>query len=95
MVHAENGREALDVLYRNPDIDLILMDIMMPGLDGYEATQAIRENSQFASLPIIALTAKAMRGDREKTLAAGATDYIAKPVEIGELMAKIRACLHE
>ena len=95
VVHAENGREALDVLYRNPDIDMILMDIMMPGLDGYEATQAIRENSQFASLPIIALTAKAMRGDREKTLAAGATDYIAKPVEIGELMAKIRACLHE
>jgi signal transduction histidine kinase/HAMP domain-containing protein/CheY-like chemotaxis protein len=95
VVYAENGREALDVLYRNPDIDLILMDIMMPGLDGYEATQAIREKPQFASLPIIALTAKAMKGDREKTLAAGATDYIAKPVEIEELLARIRACLHE
>jgi HAMP domain-containing protein/signal transduction histidine kinase len=94
VLFAENGREALDVLYRNPDVDLILMDIMMPGLDGYETTQAIRSRSQFVSLPIIALTAKAMKGDREKALAAGATDYIAKPVEVGELFSKIRACLY-
>jgi CheY-like chemotaxis protein len=93
VLFAENGSEALDVLYRNPDIDLILMDIMMPGLDGYETTQAIRERAQFADLPIIALTAKAMKGDREKTLAAGATEYIAKPVDVGELLTKIRSCL--
>lgn len=94
VLFAENGREALDVLYRNPDVDLILMDIMMPGLDGYETTQVIRSRSQFVGIPIIALTAKAMKGDREKTLAAGASDYIAKPVEVGELLSKIRACLY-
>jgi CheY-like chemotaxis protein len=93
VLFAENGTEALDVLYRNPDVDLILMDIMMPGLDGYETTQAIRSRAQFADLPIIALTAKAMVGDREKTLAAGATEYIAKPVDVGELLTKIRSCL--
>jgi signal transduction histidine kinase/HAMP domain-containing protein/CheY-like chemotaxis protein len=94
VLFAENGREAVDVLFRNPDIDLILMDIMMPDMDGYETTRTIRGTAQFVELPIIALTAKAMKGDREKTLAAGATDYIAKPVEVDELLAKIRACLY-
>ncbi len=94
VLFAGSGSEALDVLYRNLDVDLILMDIMMPGLDGYETTRAVRSRAQFAGLPIIALTAKAMKGDREKALAAGATDYIAKPVDIDELVSKIRACLY-
>jgi HAMP domain-containing protein/signal transduction histidine kinase/CheY-like chemotaxis protein len=93
VLFAESGREAVDVLYRNPDIDLIMMDIMMPDMDGYETMRTIRSTPQFAGLPIIALTAKAMKGDREKTLAAGATDYIAKPMEVNQLLAKIRACL--
>ena len=93
VLFAENGREALDVLYRNPDVDLILMDIMMPGLDGYETTQAIRSRPQFVSLPIIALTAKAMKGDREKCLEFGASDYIAKPIDMEELLAVLRAQL--
>ena len=91
VLFAESGREALDVLLRTPDVNGILMDIMMPELDGYAAIKAIRNIPQFAELPIIALTAKAMKGDRENALAAGATDYIAKPVEVDELLAKIRA----
>jgi HAMP domain-containing protein/signal transduction histidine kinase/ActR/RegA family two-component response regulator len=93
VLFAESGREALDVLLRTPDVDAILMDIMMPDLDGYQAIEAIRSNPQFVALPIIALTAKAMKGDRENALAAGATDYIAKPVEIDELLGKIRASI--
>src|SRR5439155_7114316 len=95
VLFAESGREALDVLLRTPDVNGILMDIMMPELDGYAAIKAIRNIPQFAELPIIALTAKAMKGDRENALAAGATDYIAKPVEVDELLAKIRASVRQ
>jgi CheY-like chemotaxis protein len=90
----ENGQDAIDTLESDPSIDLVLMDIMMPGMDGYETTQAIRQNVRFKSLPIIALTAKAMKGDREKTIAAGASDYITKPVDPEQLLSLMRVWLY-
>jgi signal transduction histidine kinase len=90
---ADNGRQGVEVLQREPTIDLVLMDIMMPDMDGYETTRAIRKLDGFRELPIIALTAKAMRGDREKSLAAGASDYITKPVEITQLLSLMRLWL--
>ncbi len=90
VMHAENGHSGIDLLKSNPDIDLVLMDIMMPGMDGYETTKAIREIPQFRSLPIIALTAKAMKGDRAKCLEAGASDYITKPVDLEQLFSVLR-----
>src|SRR5688500_4950311 len=78
---AEDGRTALDVLKANPDVDLVLMDVMMPEIDGYEAMRAIRAMKEFHELPIIAVTAKAMKGDREKAIESGASDYITKPVD--------------
>jgi signal transduction histidine kinase/HAMP domain-containing protein len=90
---AENGRQGLEILERTPDVDLVLMDIMMPGMDGYETTRTIRRMDGFRALPIIALTAKAMRGDREKSLAAGASDYITKPVEINQLLSLMQLWL--
>ncbi|HEV3365024.1 MAG TPA: response regulator, partial [Acidimicrobiia bacterium] len=93
VITAENGQQGVEALQRHPDVDLVLMDIMMPDMDGYETTRAIRKIEGFRELPIIALTAKAMRGDREKSLAAGASDYITKPVEINQLLSLMRLWL--
>ncbi|WP_088889589.1 response regulator [Leptolyngbya ohadii] len=94
ILYAENGREGINMLQNHPDINLVLMDVMMPEMDGYETTRAIRQISQFTNLPIIALTAKAMRGDREKCMEAGASDYITKPVETDQLLSVLRVWLH-
>ncbi|WP_328306893.1 HAMP domain-containing protein [Streptomyces sp. NBC_00442] len=94
VLQAENGRIALDTLSAHPAIDLILMDVMMPEMDGYAATAAIRAMPEHVDLPIIAVTAKAMIGDREKSLASGASDYVTKPVDAGELMARIKRQLN-
>ena len=94
VLFAENGREGLDALQKNPDVDLVLMDIMMPEMDGYETTRAVREMPEFKSLPIVALTAKAMKGDREKSIASGASDYITKPVDVDQLLSLMRVWLY-
>ncbi|MEO6497002.1 MAG: response regulator, partial [Solirubrobacteraceae bacterium] len=94
IVYAENGREGISQLKRNADADLVLMDIMMPELDGYQTMEAIRQIPEFERLPIIALTAKAMKGDREKSIAAGASDYITKPVDIDQLISLMRVWLY-
>ena len=91
---AENGQDALARLAASPDTDLVLMDVMMPGMDGYETTRAIRAQARFRGLPIIALTAKAMKGDREKCIAAGASDYITKPVNTDQLVSLMRVWLY-
>lgn len=91
---ATNGREAIAKLEDAPEIDLVLMDVMMPEMDGIEATRKIREVNRWANLPIIAVTAKAMQGDREQCLAAGANDYISKPVDVDKLLALIKVWLH-
>ncbi|WP_262845912.1 HAMP domain-containing protein, partial [Sphaerisporangium corydalis] len=93
VLYAENGRRGIEVLMRNDDVDLVLMDIMMPEMDGYAATAAIREMPRFANLPIIAVTAKAMHGDREKTLSSGASDYVTKPVDSEELIDRMQRWL--
>ncbi len=90
VAHAENGRAGIELLRRTPNIDLVLMDIMMPEMDGYETMRAIRKVPQFQSLPIVALTAKAMKGDRNKCLEAGASDYITKPVDLEQLFSVLR-----
>lgn len=91
---AENGMEALKILDKEPDVDLVLMDIMMPVMDGYETMRRIKGDDRFTNLPIIALTAKAMKGDREECLDAGASDYIAKPVDMGKLFSLLRVWLY-
>ncbi|HEY6218974.1 MAG TPA: response regulator, partial [Gemmatimonadaceae bacterium] len=91
---AENGKDGVAKLEQIPGIDLVLMDVMMPEMDGYETMRAIRGKPQFASLPIIALTAKAMKGDREKCIAAGASDYITKPVDTDQLLSLMRVWLY-
>jgi CheY-like chemotaxis protein len=94
IVYAENGREALTQLRTHSDADLVLMDIMMPELDGYQTMEAIRAMPEFERLPIIALTAKAMKCDREKSIAAGASDYITKPVDVDQLVSLMRVWLY-
>jgi CheY-like chemotaxis protein len=94
VVFAENGRDGIETLRANPDVDLVLMDIMMPEMDGYETMQAVRRMPEFKQLPIISLTAKAMKGDRERSIAAGASDYITKPVDTDQLMSLMRVWLY-
>ncbi len=91
---AEDGKQAIEQLKKDPNVDAVLMDIMMPEMDGYETTRAIRAMDRFKTLPIIALTAKAMKGDREKTIAAGASDYITKPVDTEQLLSLLRVWLY-
>jgi CheY-like chemotaxis protein len=94
VLFAENGLDGIQALRENPDVALVLMDIMMPEMDGYEATRAVRGMPEFMSLPIVALTAKAMKGDREKSIASGASDYITKPVDIDQLLSLMRVWLY-
>ena len=93
VVNASNGYEAIDLLERTDELSLVLMDVMMPEMDGYETMRRIRTKPQFKLLPIIALTAKAMKGDREKCLEAGASDYVAKPVNSDQLLSLVRMWL--
>jgi CheY-like chemotaxis protein len=94
VVYAENGRQGIELLKNTPDVDVVLMDVMMPEMEGYEATREIRSIYKFRTVPIIALTAKAMKGDREKCLEAGASDYIAKPVDTEQLVSLLRVWLY-
>ncbi len=91
---ATTGNEAITLVESTPDLAIVLMDIMMPEMDGYQTMQVIRGNPEFRRLPIIALTAKAMKGDREKCLDAGASDYLAKPVNTEQLLSALRMWLH-
>jgi CheY-like chemotaxis protein/signal transduction histidine kinase/HAMP domain-containing protein len=94
VLFAENGRRGVEVLEQNPAVDLVLMDVMMPEMDGYQATRAIRGLARYANLPIVALTAKAMKDDRARCLEAGASDYLAKPVEAQQLLSVLRVWLY-
>jgi HAMP domain-containing protein/CheY-like chemotaxis protein/signal transduction histidine kinase len=94
VISAENGKDAIELLLDNKDVDVVLMDIMLPTMDGYTTMRAIREIDGFKHLPIIAVTAKAMKGDREKCLAAGASDYLSKPVDTEQLRSVLRLWLH-
>ena len=91
---ASTGNEAIQTLETTPEVSMVLMDIMMPEMDGYQTMQKIREKPVFRRLPIVALTAKAMKGDREKCLQAGASDYIAKPVNTDQLLSLLRVWLY-
>ena len=93
VVSATDGHRAIELIRETPDLRIVLMDIMMPDMDGYETIGKIRENPAFSTLPILALTAKAMKGDREKCLNAGASDYIAKPVNTDQLLSLLRVWL--
>jgi CheY-like chemotaxis protein len=91
--YAESGRAGLDLLGQHDDIDVVLVDIMMPDMDGYETMREIRSIARFADLPIIAVTAKAMKGDRLKCIQAGASDYVSKPVDIDYLISVMRVSM--
>ncbi len=94
VMNAENGKEGIELLKNMPDIEVVLMDIMMPDLDGFDTIRIIRGYERFRELPIIAVTAKAMKGDREKCIEAGASDYIAKPVNVEQLASLMRVWLN-
>jgi signal transduction histidine kinase/CheY-like chemotaxis protein/HAMP domain-containing protein len=94
VIYAESGRDGIARLQDTPDVDVVLMDVMMPEMDGYETMRAIRGMAKFRNLPIIAVTAKAMKGDREKCIEAGASDYIAKPVDMDQLLSLLRVWLY-
>jgi len=94
VLSAGTGREAIATIESTPDLAIVLMDIMMPEMDGYETMQRIRQNPAMRRLPIIALTAKAMKGDRERCLEAGASEYLAKPVNTEQLLSALRMWLH-
>jgi CheY-like chemotaxis protein len=94
VLSATNGRQAIEIIQSTPDLSMVLMDIMMPEMDGYETMREIRKEPAYRTLPILALTAKAMRGDREKCLEAGASDYIAKPVNTNQLLSLMRVWLY-
>jgi CheY-like chemotaxis protein len=93
IVSADSGREAISILMDEPDMDIVLMDIMMPEMDGMQTIQEIRKVSRLKNLPIVAVTAKAMKGDREKCIEAGAWDYLSKPVDTGQMITVLRAWL--
>ncbi|WP_433469449.1 HAMP domain-containing protein [Spirillospora sp. CA-128828] len=93
VAHATNGEEGIEALERNPDVSLVVMDVMMPGMDGYETMRAIRSDQRYADLPIIALTAKVIAGEREKAIAAGANEYVQKPADVSVLLGVARALL--
>src|SRR5690606_1051153 len=95
VISATDGQEALEKLEQHPETNIVIMDMMMPHLDGYESTAKIRSLSRFSRLPIIAVTAKAMMGDREKCIAAGASDYISKPVDVDQLISLLRVWLYD
>jgi CheY-like chemotaxis protein len=95
IIPALDGKEALQKLAENPDVDVVLLDMMMPQMDGYETASRIRENAQWRKLPVIAVTAKAMTGDRDKCIQAGASDYITKPVDIDQLISLLRVWLYD
>jgi len=94
VISASTGHEAIQLIESTPDLSIVLMDIMMPEMDGYETMRRIRKDPRFRLLPIVALTAKAMKGDRDKCLEAGASDYIAKPVNTEQLLSLLRMWLH-
>jgi CheY-like chemotaxis protein len=95
VITAESGKDAINILNENPKIEMVLMDIMMPEMDGYETTQKIRREHKNSSLPIIAVTAKAMKGDRQKCIEAGASDYITKPLKIDQLLSLMRVWFYK
>jgi CheY-like chemotaxis protein len=95
VIIANNGQEAMDMLDKHSDIAVVLMDIMMPKVDGYEAMQKIRAQPRFSKLPIIALTAKAMKGDKAKCIKEGANDYLAKPIDTDKLLSLLRVWLYQ
>jgi CheY-like chemotaxis protein len=95
IISALDGKEAMQQLEGNPKIDIVLMDMMMPEMDGYETIKRIRQTPQYRNLPILAVTAKTMMGDREKCIKAGASDYISKPVDIDQLVSLLRVWLYD